>query len=288
MLLLVAPQNTHAQAGIVSCASLFASGLAGSAVSSLASVPVADAPVQSATTGNLSKECLDSIAYGVANAAIQAIANSTINWINSGFEGGPTFVTDFEAFLGEVDFAAFEDFLGSDVVAFMCSPWQFDIRLMLELAFVQPTTPQCSLTDVVENIDGFLAGDFNQGGWDGWIRLTTRNNPYKDFLFRASELDSQVAAARYRETELLDWGRGFLTIEDCETRPANPGDPNANPGDTIEDCQNVLPGTLVEKRIGDVMGIDIDRLQLADEINEVIDALIVQLINQVITEGLLR
>lgn len=284
------PKHVEAQAGLFSCAALFGFG-AGTAAAgiiwSAGSVPVYDAAVTTTTAADVHKECLDAIAYAIAKIAIQSISQSILNWINSGFEGGPAFVTDLDQFLREIDLQAFEEFLGSDAIAFLCSPWRFDIQFALELQFAMGTNvPECSLGDVVDNIDGFLAGDFSQGGLDGWYRLVTYNNPYRDYLTVESEWRSSLAAAESREVKLLDFGRGFLSFEQCTSRPANPGDSGTSPGDTIEDCSITTPGAVIESQLENVLGSGIRQLELADEINEIVSAFIQQVINQVITSGL--
>lgn len=291
---LLLPRHAEAQAGgLISCAAMFGLGGASAALGGVAgilggSVPVFDAGVNTNTGAVVQKECgLDAIAFALAKIAIQALTTSILNWINSGFEGSPAFVTDLEQFLYDIDVEVFENFLGSDAIAFLCTPWQFDIQLALELQFSRTTNvPECSLGDVVGDIDQFLAGDFSQGGWQGWTELTVRNNPYQDFFIAQAELDAEIAAARFREVTLLDFGRGFLSFEQCTSRPANPTDPNALPGDIIEDCAITTPGAVIESQLENVLGSGVRQLELADEINEVITAFLSQLVNQVITTGL--
>lgn len=288
--LLGAPQHAEAQAGgIIGCAALFGLGVGSIGVVAPIlglTVPVSDLPTETSSAASVQKECIDAIAYTIAKIAIQSISQSIINWINSGFEGGPAFVTDLDQFLFEIDVEVFEEFLGSDAIAFLCSPWQFDIRLALALAFIGAREIECSLGDVVENIEQFVDGDFHQGGWPGWFSLTQRNNPYDSYFELSASANARIAAARFRELTYLDFGRGFLSFELCTDRPANPSDPNASPGDVVSDCEITTPGAVIESQLENVLGSGIRQLELADEINEIIEALIAQLLNQVITGGL--
>ena len=52
-----------------------------------------------ATTANVKTHILDGIAWTVAKIAIQSITRSIVNWINSGFNGSPAFVTDLKSHL---------------------------------------------------------------------------------------------------------------------------------------------------------------------------------------------
>jgi hypothetical protein len=292
-LLFIPTHRVEAQAGgIFSCAAIFglgtSSSIGGIGASLIgATVPVTDAPTEINTSSAVWKECVDSIAYALAKVAIQALSTSIINWINSGFAGSPAFITDLDDFLNQVDIKVFEDFLGSDAIAFLCTPWQFDVRLALELQFARVTNvPECSLGDVVDNIDQFIDGDFHRGGWPGWFDLTQRNNPYDGFLAASAEADARIGAVRFRELQLLDFGRGFLSFRQCTSSPANPSTPGGVPGGTVETCEVTTPGAVIETQLEHVLGSGVRQLELADEINEIIAAFISQLVNQVITTGL--
>lgn len=237
------------------------------------------------------KECvLDGIGFAIAQVALDAITGSIVDWINSGFKGNPAFVDDLGAFMGYVDVEAFEAFLGSETIANLCSPWKNDIRFALESAFVGGGRPECSLGDVVDNIEDFIAGDFQQGGWVGWFHLTQRNNPYTDFLNASYELDANIAGKREQERELLRFGRGFLSMEQCTERPATPGDRNSRaflgPGGTVTDCTITTPGAVIETQLNETLGTGQRRLEVADEVNEIITAFLGQLVNQVFAQGL--
>jgi len=102
---------------------------------------------------------LDDIAFAIAKAAAAAMVNSVTDWVKSGFQGRPAFVTDIGSFLNEIDAGVLEEFLGSDTLAFLCSPWKFDVTLAIELNFGSGgrESPACSLGDIVDNIEGFHA-----------------------------------------------------------------------------------------------------------------------------------
>ena len=63
------------------------------------SVPVTDGGT-TATTGNITvkEACLDALAVSMSKSVLRKITESTINWINSGFEGDPLYVRDPESF----------------------------------------------------------------------------------------------------------------------------------------------------------------------------------------------
>jgi len=224
---------------------------------------------------------LDEIAFLVAKALAEALMDSLINWIQSGFEGNPAFVEDLGGFLLGVDTRVFEDFIGSDAIDLLCSPWKFDIEFALtyDFALGSRAEAQCTLNDVVDNLDQFIDGDFSQGGWDGWFELTQRNNPYDDFFETSAELNARIASERFKEQTYLDFGRGFFSFELCETIDGLSG--------LEENCSITTPGAVIEDQLELVLGSGLRQLELADEFNEVIAALFSQLVNSVLSGGLL-
>ena len=229
---------------------------------------------------------IDSIFFSIAKIAIRAVTASIINWINSGFEGNPAFVTDLEGFLLDTANEVIGEFIFSSDLAFLCSP--FDIRFALAIQFGTPfeRKVQCTLTDVIDNIDDFVAGDFASGGWDGWFELTTKpkNNPYGAFIEAKFELESRIESEKDREKQKLDFGSGFFSWEECDERTVGDAGSSMTPLLTEKtNCQIATPGTAIEGQLENVLGSGVRQLELADEFNEIIGALITQLAFQALT-----
>ena len=206
------------------------------------------------------------------------------NWINSGFQGGPAFVTDLKGFLLDIADAETAYFIEGTALEALCSPWRLDIKIALAMRQATPFEREvrCTLSDIVANMDDFINGDFSQGGWAGWFELTTKpqNNPYGLYLIAASELDQRIAGAQQRETKLLDWGNGFLSYKKCHTiRAAGPVQPGA-PVPVEEDCEIVTPGTVIEEQLNNVLYSGQRRIEVADEFNEMVSALLNQLLQR--------
>lgn len=219
---------------------------------------------------------LDPIAWGVANLMIHEMSRSIIQWINSGFEGNPAFVTDFGGFLRDVADDEIGRFIEGSALAFLCDPLDIKFSLALRYSVSFEKEVECTLSDVVDNIDAFIAGDFGRGGWDGWIELTTRpnNNRYGAYLASAAELDARIQFSQFEKGKVIEFGRGFYSWEECEEHPTNPEDLN---------CQIVTPGSVIEKQLNNTLDNSQRRLQIADEFNEIVGALISQLLVQAIT-----
>ena len=236
---------------------------------SVFSVPVADLALQ------LQEYFLDQLVWDIGRIAISSITDSIVNWINSGFDGNPAFITDLEAYLfGIVDQVIGEFIYGSDL-AFLCSPFQLEVRIALALAYYQPygDEARCTLSDVVSNIEGFFAGAYDPRGWEGWFTIATNphNNPYGAIFEADAELAIRIASATGESLTLLEWGDGFLSEELC----IDEEDPDS--------CFIINPGAVIEGQLQHVLGSGIRQLELADEINEIVGALVGYLIREMLT-----
>ena len=283
--------NTHAIGGILGCS---ASGVAGS----LAVATTSEVPVQDAQTDELAaKECiLDGLVPVLRQALITTITNSIVEWINSGFDGAPAFVTDLNGFLDEVADNTELEFILGDELGFLCSPFQLQVRLALAVGR-QPFHERvsCSLGEVSDNIEGFLSGDFSQGGWPAWFRLhiDTRNSPYGAYASAKAELQGRKEAAVNEQLEQLRWGSGFFSKKECVGAESIAGDDgiaidtstkagcNASGGE----LEIVTPGAQINEQLGRVLGSGLEQLELADELDEIINALLAQLSQQIFTSA---
>lgn len=242
------------------------------------------------TLGNFVETFVDCLIYQVGNAMIQMITDGIIEWIQGGFEGNPAFATDLRQLYTDIADDIAGEFIGT-ALAPLCDP----IRPQIQIALLQDylDSPeerlQCSLSDIVGNVSGFIEGDFKQGGWVGWFELTQspQNHPYGAFIIAKDELSKQLAQKLGEEEKKLDYGRGFFTKEVCEQIPID--DPDDGPPRYKEVCRSNTPGVVIEKKANEVLGSGLRRLEMADEINEIVNALIAFLIQSILTgdEGLL-
>ena len=83
--------------GLLDKATSLLSSLTGSLLGQVSQeVPVTDATTHS------KESCLDTIAYTAAKIVLAKITQSTLNWINSGFQGSPTFVQNPGSFFASI------------------------------------------------------------------------------------------------------------------------------------------------------------------------------------------
>lgn len=260
---------------------------------------------------------LDGLAWSVAKLAVQSMQKSLLNWINSGFDGSPAFVTDLNKNLQGVNDAVarrfFQELSSQDITS---SPFQDHILDTVRLGYYLSTSPESfytrypyTLNQVSPDAKAFLAGDFSQGGFNAWFAtvMNPQNNPYgaRDLANRV--LSSEVAGATNGRVQELSWNKGFMSWRGeckeyeggnqtltsapvCTTNAA--GELSCTQGDTTvvsldgrEKCQLneiVTPGALYAPAINDALGAVNDQLITADEIDEVIGALMNQLVGHVL------
>jgi len=164
------------------------------------------------------------------------------------------------------------------------------------------------------SINGFMKGDFSQGGWPAFISMTTepQNNPYGSYLTAQSDLQAQIGAKHASINADLSLGAGFMSWQDCQDVPGgtiDPNDPNSdqqfaqadaisagNPSVstrmnkdgtvTYQTCTTQTPGSVISGTLQKQLNVPADELELANNINAVINALVTQLTSQLLSKGL--
>ncbi len=178
----------------------------------------------------------------VAKKMINNITQATVTWINGGMNGKPAFQADFHKFMtgpGGVNDQIMGQFFQDAGLGFLCSPFQLQIKLALQLGYGAGLKEKigCTLTDIEQNMKNgarnssiSLGLDVNgktvsmgasnfkkNGGWNEWIKVTQnpQNNPVGAYLIAKEELDSRITVGG--ETKQLDFlsGSGALSFTKC-------------------------------------------------------------------------
>ncbi|MES2749148.1 MAG: hypothetical protein V4606_02020 [Patescibacteria group bacterium] len=228
----------------------------------------------------LKETVLDGIGWAIAKQMVSSMTRSLINWINSGFEGSPAFITDLNAFLLDALDTAAGEYIRSlgGIGEFICSPFRLDVQAALSVSYAQarsgmpsgPTAPACRLSDIANNIEGFFAG-VSDGGWGEWLDVTSspQNTPYGAYLEAQARLNIKLKNEAGQEIEVASWGDGFLSKKICETIEGSGG---------RENCTISTPGQVISEALTFQLSTGPRSLIEADEINELIGALLNQLV----------
>ncbi len=260
---------------------------------------------------------LDPIAWFVAKTLVSAIMRSTINWVNSGFQGSPAYVTDFNAFLENTADEALGEVIYRNLPG-LCSPYKLRIQGFLLKQRKKSRTVQCTLTKVAANFQNFLNGvdtSLRPTNWKEWLEITAnpQNNIAGNALILENELSISIAGAKNIKLFETQLGNGILSFRDpscvSDTKKSqeeayknvgglqNTDDYGPEGGGSyttqkreenntktqIEaNCPITTPGNIISTQLNKQLGLTSDSLVAADEINELIGALASQLIQGVL------
>ncbi len=309
--------KTQVEAAIFNCAPSVAEQVtrtgaqtAENAAYSTLGVPVDIGPVYktsltqgagAAVSDNRKTSCMDGIGWMLAKIAVAYITQSVVQWINSGFNGSPTFITDPKGFILKVADEQFANIMTtlfpstSGLADLVCSPFSLDIKLKLALKFnfnyKRLNIPSgCSLTDISNNIGGavggaqqsiteqyndFTSGNFSNGGWDRWYEITQNsdNNKYGAELNTDIAVTAAIEDAQGQEVDLLNSNNWFKSLTKGE-------------GNITGAINSIItPGKQIQGMLSNSIQDPTDELKLADSIDEIVGALIQQLIGQAIGDG---
>ena len=223
-------------------------------------------------TGTLILPSWDAVGFCLVNAIIDYIGQATVEWINNGFKNpdgstGPVFVNDPQAFFAKIADEQAGQFLGEISDGLLCSPFKLDIGLNIATRANRNFRDEakCTFTEVSGNIENFLSG--KTFSYEDFISVTQNpaNNPYGAEQLATAELNARIVNARGQERTLLDWGKGFLSFKDEEGKVTS-------------------PGAIIESQVNSRIDNPNQRLLIADEFDEIITALVNQLLKIAINE----
>jgi hypothetical protein len=263
----------------------------------------------SAFATELKENFIDCIMYHVVNVLIEDMLRSLTVWVQGGFKGNPVFVTRLNGYIRNLADQVAGEFLGEYGPLF-CSPFRAQIRLQLLNAYKQSRgdlfNPSCTFTQSLDNIQRFVDGDFRAGGWNSWLEMWSdpSNNPYGAYIESLNELSLRISAATGEATLDINLGNGFLSRKRQTCYAYSDGDMTGPPqvftvGDgesTLEarqrqginsqivecdDPEIVTPGQFIEEQINEKYGSPGRRLEMADEMNELINAVVLFLVGNI-------
>lgn len=241
----------------------------------------ANVTVAGAQVGLMAKEnLLDGIGWAIAKQMVSSMTQSLLNWINSGFQGSPAFITDLNGFLLDAIDTAAGQYIKSlgGIGEFICSPFKLDVQAALSINYAAarsgmpsgPTEPSCKLSDIGKNIEDFMNGGMTD--WGQWLTITSnpQNTPFGAYLEAEAKLNIKLRNEAGQEIEIASWSDGFLSKRVCEMIEGK----NAGKG---KNCKITTPGKVISEALTFQLSTGPRTLIEADEINEIIGALINQL-----------
>jgi hypothetical protein len=250
------------------------------------------------STGGLSiKEyVLDQIAFIVGKEALGSLTDSIVDWVATGFDGSPAIVTNLQSTLLQTGDTAADSFLGqlaSD--GRIDSPFRSQALQSARTAYYQSTgggsfgaSNPYTLNQNCANSEGFNSGNyFDFSCWMGALQNPFGNTPTGSGLAFTDALFQRVNTAQGDRIREADWGNGYWSYrESCNGSGSSASSTvSLSGGDSTYGCPIRSPGTDISATLQKSVLSGIDQYVQADEMNEIIGALISSLVNRVLTEG---
>lgn len=236
------------------------------------------------SSGNL----LTPLAICVANKLVQQMTSATVQWINNGFQNpdgttGPAFVSNpKQFFLGIADREAGGFFQGlGPVGSLLCKPFDIKVRLAIlnEYRGSYAQQAQCSLSSIKNNLQNFGKGSSGKGGnyWNDWFELTQKdqNNAMGSYFLAREEMAKSIQYNQDVNRLEVTIGRGFLDMKKCVKYKAD--------GKTCQDWTVTTPGTEIQANLDRVLTTEAGRINIANSFDDIVEALITQLLKRAMT-----
>ena len=248
---------------------------------------------------------LDTLAYNVGQCTLNAITDSIILWIQGGFNGSPNFAINPNQLFGElastVSGRLSQEVLGFNVLGLsLCNftpTFTNDLSNSINLSnrSNKKFNAQLRCPFGTGPLINFKASDFykvgkksfqQNGGWQAFeASLDDRGNPFGATLITQRELANRQETEKSVMEKKLSQGNGFLDIIDDSTCVYPITQAEFNAIDWSDDpkgkkiyqkmyCNTTTPGKIVESQLTDSLGINMTRLNTADNMNKIITALI--------------
>ncbi len=229
----------------------------------------------------------DSIAWCVVNAMIEYIANATIAWANSGFNGNPAFLQNPSRFFKDMaDYAAgsvIQDIAygASSGKLNICKPFRINIAIGLSQSYGRNNYRgmQCTLSNITQ---GKFFGGISVNtktntrtrkstgiSWSDWVEVTQKdqNNPYGAYILANEVLYTSIQTRQNTLQFEIGLNKGWLNFKKCP-----PGEKDQTK------CDTVTPGSLIENQLNQSLGLSKQRLVLANKFDQMITAIVNNLI----------
>ncbi len=233
----------------------------------------------------------DGIAFCIVNSIISYIADATIEWANSGFNGNPAFVQNPERFfkgIADREAGAFIQELAYDTTGInVCQPFRARIAIALASSYGSNYRRQagCSIDQIRQNVRDFSKNpiDIGAGGRDNglggyWDQVMAsredNNNLVGSYILANRYLYAAVNNANNAATFEIGLNRGWLSTKKC-TDETNP-----------DTCNIVTPGSILQSSLEKTLGIPKDRLVLATKFDQVVTAIVNNLIRVALSKAL--
>lgn len=203
----------------------------------------------------------DRLAFEQSQRALRGVVDNMVDFVNTGVDGDPAFITNLNQYLtGAVD-TQVQNFI-QDLGGRMDSPFLADIQGALQQVHTRNMRGELPgySAQSVGDINAFLEGDFEQGGWEGFmevIRDPSANTPVGAYFTARQEMNRVAQSTAFEEVTKANWGEGFQSLEECDANQQN--------------CVITTPGTVVADQLNRALGASFDSLVAANQMDQAVE-----------------
>jgi len=268
---------------------------------------------KSAQSIDENSKCHQSIGRLIIKMLLQKVTVSTVNWINSGFDGKPAFIQNTGKFFGDIaknEILQFGLEISNPELFPFGKEWIRNTATSFNNKFID--NAQYSLDTLIKNTNPEYSAitfqqDFSMGGWGAWTAMTQSqaNNPIGFKILADNEIQKRLAGTEQSVAQsvrdALQAADGFLGDERCadpkgltrqedyEAKVRGVVDADGFIEGACKEWQYVTPGRLVSEAAQNAFNYQnnayLDVEDLNDAIAAVIDALLQQFSSQIMEKG---
>jgi hypothetical protein len=238
----------------------------------------------------------DAVAYCIGNALITWVADGVTQWINSGFDGNPAFVDDPGQYFSDLADQTASGFIAGIVKgatgANICQPFRLAVGLSALNAYNSSYNSQsrCTLQTISSNMDGFFSGDPRYFNLNTFFAATQNpaNNYWDSTALAQNELRLQLYTQSNLARDMLLRNNGYKDVLNCQWQTVTETGPDGKPftysKQIPETCKIVVNGSDTQKAGQDSRNLANLRLVAATKFDQVVTALVNQLIKRALNE----
>lgn len=220
---------------------------------------------------------------------LQETTQQIVRWIQG--ERGVGYVRNPQSFIRSVADKAGGEFLNQLSGVNLCG----NIGAFLQISLRTPPGLQqkldCSLTDIVQNVESFYR-NFNNGGWPAFIRASVepQNNPYGAYLIALEAKADAESSAVQSGLFKLQASYPFLGFEVEKPGQNCVAPPGTNESEVVcnTEYETLTPGQLIASQLSKAAGSGIDYAINSNDIDASISTIVQALINKLISSTLVN
>ena len=273
-------------------------------------VPVNDKEDISQNKAEVNKECiLDAGANGLKREIIRATIRDGIDWVNGGAEGKPKFGENLLKFTEDTKNAVLDEVIYNNKnLRGLCTGFELPIKFALyaELGTKGGVSsrkryqPKCTLDDIEKNIKDSVEDVKNFYSWGKFLEVTTNpdSNAYGSYFGIKQDIINEANRREQKKIFQLSINNGFRSERYCRSdewqaawRLVNDWEPgmiepdytkydNSDLADAF--CPITTAGRTISQSLSKFIGMEKDELALADEFDEIIGAVLNQLVSKLV------